>query len=82
MKGEKYIMENKNVLITVGFFNQLLELYEFELYTKTNKENKKVFMLNDIQGGNLGGIEQEEFETLEDIMERLDIYHEDYILDP
>lgn len=72
-------MENKNILITVGFFNQLLEAYEFELYTKTNKENKKVFMLNDMQGGNLGGIEQEEFETLEDIMERLDIYHEDYI---
>ena len=71
--------ESQKVLKTVDFFNQLLDVYEFELYTKTNKENEKIFMLNDMQGGNLGGIEQEEFETLEDIMDRLDSYHEDYI---
>lgn len=72
-------MENKNNLVIIDFFKQLLNVYEFELYVTNNSENEKVFMLKDIQGGNLGGIEQESFLTLADVMERLDIYHNDYI---
>lgn len=72
-------MENKNNLIIIDFFKQLLDVYEFELYVTNNSENEKVFMLNDMQGGNLGGIEQDTFLTLADVMERLDVYHNDYI---
>ena len=69
-------MEKKYKEKVVDFFEQILKIYDFKLVVNVDKN---IFKLQDIQNGNLGGIEQEEFETLEDIMERLDIYHEDYI---
>jgi len=60
----------------VQFFRQIINEYDFELIVDTSKN---VFRLNDIQGGNLGNIEQEEFHTLADIIDRLEIYHQDYI---
>lgn len=72
-------MESKNKTIVVNFLKELLDVYEFELYVANNSKNEEVFMLNDMQGANLGGIEQEEFSTLGDIIERMDAYHNDYI---
>lgn len=72
-------MDNKEKLVVIDFFKQLLDVYEFELYISNNFENEPVFMLNDMQGGNLGGIEQDTFLTLSDVLERLDVYHNDYI---
>lgn len=75
-------MKKENQKKVISFFNDLLNLYEFELKINTNKNGEKKFMLKDLQDGNLGEIEQEEFDSLADIIERLDIYHDDYIFHP
>ena len=66
----------------VEFFNQILNVYNFKIITDINENSENIFRLIDIQKGNLGGIEQEEFSTLADIINRLDIYHRDYIYVP
>ena len=40
----------------------------------------KVFKLEDCQCANLGGIEQDEFYNLKDVLNRMDAYHEDYFI--
>lgn len=57
-------------------FQDLLDLYEFDL--ALDEEN--YWRVIDRQGGNLGGIEQEQFNTIADIVDRMDAYHNDYIL--
>ena len=66
----------------VRFFNQILNVYDFKIMIDINNDSEKVFRLIDIQKGNLGNIEQEEFSTLADIIDRLDIYHQDFIYTP
>ena len=66
----------------VNFFRQIIQVYDFEIMIDINKNLENVFRLNDIQKGNLGEIEQEEFFTLADIIGRLDSYHQDYIYAP
>ena len=73
--------ENKKEKI-VKFFRQILEVYDFQIMIDINQDLENVFRLIDIQKGNLGGIEQEEFYTLADIIDRLDSYHQDYIYTP
>jgi hypothetical protein len=58
------------------FFEELLDMYEFETY---KNENGKL-QLNDLQGACLGGICGEEFSNEYEILERMEIYHDDYIL--
>ena len=70
---------DKEKAIIVDFFNELLDLYEFELLTDTNSDLENIFRLNDKQGANWSGIEQDEFSTLADVIERLSSPHEDYI---
>lgn len=60
----------------------MLNVYDFQLVIDINKDLENIFRLNDIQKGNLNGIEQEEFYTLADIIERLDTYHQDYVYNP
>ena len=60
----------------------MLQVYDFELIIDINKDLENVFRLNDIQNGNLNGIEQEEFYILSDIIERLDTYHQDIVYTP
>lgn len=45
------------------------------------KEGQKVFRILDNLEANLGNIEAERFDNLRGVMERLEIYHKDY-LDP
>ena len=71
-------MERKKAIV-VDFFKELLDLYEFELWIDINSGAENVFRLNDRQGANWSGIEQDEFYTLADIVERLSSPHEDYI---
>lgn len=71
-------MDRKEAII-VNFFNELLDLYEFELCIDTNLDSENIFRLNDRQGANWSEIEQDEFYTLADIIERLSSPHEDYI---
>lgn len=75
-------MEERNKQIIVNFFNQMLNVYEFELMIDINKDMESIFRLRDMQEANLGNIEQEEFYSLGDIIDRLDIYHNDYIYTP
>ena len=71
-------MERKKAIV-VDFLNELLDLYEFELWIDINSDAENVFRLNDRQGANWSGIEQDEFSTLADIVERLSSPHDDYI---
>ena len=75
-------MDEKKKEKIVTFFRQMLQVYDFELIIDINKDLENVFRLNDIQNGNLNGIEQEEFYILSDIIERLDTYHQDIVYTP
>lgn len=75
-------MDEKKKEKIVKYFRQMLNVYDFQIVIDINKDLENVFRLNDIQKGNLNGIEQEEFYTLADIMERLDSYHQDYVYNP
>lgn len=72
--------ENKEKI--VKFFKEILNVYDFEIIIDINEDLDKVFRLHDIQGGNLGEIDKETFFTLADIIERLDLYHQDYVYNP
>ena len=63
----------------IEFFNQILEVYDFRIMIDINENSENIFRLIDIQNGNLGNIEEEEFYTMGDIINRLDSYHKDYI---
>lgn len=61
------------------FFDELMDFYEFEVYT--NEDGK--LMVNDLQGGAcLGDICDEEFNDEFEILDRMDVYHQDYIIAP
>lgn len=66
-------MTNKQAILS--FFLEVLDLYEFQLYVNKNQK----FALIDNQHADLGNIEEEEFDTLADVVDRLDAYHEDYV---
>lgn len=61
-----------------NLFEDMLEFYEFDLEV----DNEGFWRVADRQDGNLGGIEQEQFNTLADILDRMDVYHIDYIIRP
>ena len=60
-----------------NLFLDMLDLYEFDL--AVDEEN--YWRVIDRQGGNLGGIEQEQFNTIADIVDRMEAYHNDYIVE-
>lgn len=59
-------------------FEKMLDLYEFDLEV----DDENYWRVVDRQGGNLGGIEQDQFETLANIVDRMEAYHNDYIVEP
>ena len=70
------------------FVNEILSLYEFEVYISEWSDNEvesqynrgqKVFKVKDLQGGNLWNIENDEFKSFADIIDRMECYHNDYI---
>lgn len=62
------LLTTKNVL-------EMLEWYEFDL-----EVSPEGLHLVDLQGANLGGIEEEVFADLKEVVDRLSTYHEDYII--
>lgn len=60
-----------------NLFEDMLDLYEFDL--ALDKEN--YWRVVDRQSANLGGIEQDKFETLASIVDRMEAYHNDYIIE-
>jgi hypothetical protein len=59
----------------INLLLQLLDIIEFELFVAPDGLH-----LVDHQCANLGGIEQEVFATLDEVIERLSTYWEDYIV--
>jgi hypothetical protein len=57
-------------------FDDLMDLYEFQVYTN----EQGLLQVNDLQGVCLGDICDEIFKDEWEILERMDIYHNDYIL--
>lgn len=66
--------------IIANVFNEFLDTIEFNLIYTTNKEGNKVFKLKDRQEANLGHIESNEFYNLVSLIDRLDIYIQDYYI--
>lgn len=77
-------------MVTI-FLLQLLDLYEFDLYVEDWEDNEeegeyfkwqKVFRLSDLQGANLWNICYDQFINLAQVLDRMDIYTNDYIFEP
>ena len=63
----------------VQFVLNLLEIEEFNLYIDKWEDWDKVFKLEDVQCWNLWNIEWDEFLNLWSVIDRMDVYHNDYI---
>ena len=51
----------KDTQYWIDLFEQLMDLYEFRVHIETNEDGEEILKLEDLQGGNLGNIESEEF---------------------
>lgn len=67
-------MKSKTDYKYIDMFLQMLNCYEFTLHYANN-----VFYVEDLQRGNLGNIENDVFNTLQDVCERMEAYHLDYL---
>ena len=62
---------------------EVMDDMEFEILVSRNENGETVLKVHDLQGANLGGIEDEEFEDFDDLMSRFSgCYFDDYFLDP
>ncbi|SCW63894.1 hypothetical protein SAMN05660484_02205 [Eubacterium ruminantium] len=61
------------------FLSEFLNEFDFCYETSRDREGSKVYQLIDNQGADLGGIEGEDFYSIEQIVDRLGIYYHDYI---
>lgn len=71
----------KDTQYWIDLFEQLMDLYEFRVHIETNEDGEEILKLEDLQRGNIGDIESEEFNDYYEILERMEAYHEDYIVD-
>ena len=78
--NQEDVLKCKNLLFNMcEKFDDYLEVIDFEPVIVLNKtENKFKLKLIDHQGGNLGNIEAEEFNSPAQVIDRLEIYNEDY----
>lgn len=73
----------KTCIRTYWDYKAVLEILtdmDFELLVGTNEDGDLVLKLHDVQGANLGGIEAEEFNDFDEVIDRLDMYFYDYIV--
>ena len=70
----------KDTQYWIDLFEQLMDLYEFRVHIETNEDGEEILKLEDLQRGNIGDIESEEFNDYYEILERMEIYHNDYII--
>ena len=76
-KGGKQIKEDmKNQNKWEKLFDEYIDMIEFRL----EKDKKGKFHLHDLQGANLGDIESDSFDNADEVLDRLGVYHEDYII--
>ena len=45
----------------IDLFKELMELYEFRVYKTTNENGDEILKVEDLQRGNIGNIESDEF---------------------
>ena len=57
-------------------FDEFLNITEFRLL----KHKNGTFSLEDLQCANLGNIEDDRFETASEVLDRMDIYIQDYLI--
>lgn len=73
------IVENYRAYVIPHFteiFATMLDVMDFELY-----QDEDGYALSDKQGGNFGDIESDRFTTAKQIIDRLDVYLNDYYFD-
>ena len=70
----------KDTQYYIDIFKELMDLYEFRVHIDTNEDGEEILKLEDLQRGNIGNIESEEFADYYEILERMEAYHNDYII--
>lgn len=75
---------DKEIIAAINIVHQILDIEEFSLevneYDSNIPDTQELrFNLVDNQGGNLGNIESESFDNLSSVIDRMDIYHTDYL---
>lgn len=68
-----------NLAEFLDYFDFSYEKIQNDFEDPENDEEGEVYVLIDNQHANLGGIENERFSTIPAIIDRLDIYYNDYI---
>lgn len=68
----KYSAKSKKDL---KLFEELMDLYEFKIVRYYNGLG-----VIDLQGADLGDISKDRFKNMYEILDRMEIYHEDYII--
>ena len=61
-------------------FADFLDMIEFKLIKDKDEEGKDCYHLIDLQGADLGNISEEEYYSADEIIDRMEIYEEDYII--
>ena len=72
---------NEGVNIEPLTLKEFLHEFDFDVYKMKNANGETIYKLVDDQGANLGNIESEEFHSVDDIVDRLDIYYNDYLIE-
>lgn len=72
---------NEDVKIPPMTLKEFLSEFDFGVYKVRDKSGKVFYKLEDFQSANLGNIEDEKFYSIDDIVDRLDIYYRDYLLE-
>lgn len=61
-------------------FADFLDMIEFKLIKDKDEEGKDCYHLIDLQGADLGNISEEEYYDADGVIDRMEIYEEDYII--
>lgn len=74
------------IIAAINAVHQILDAEDFALDVEEISDGDMttalVFKLEDMQGGNLNNIEEEEFDTLASVIDRLDLYHDSTFAKP
>ena len=63
--------------------DDFIDSMDFEILVEYNPdEEKNMLRLHDLQGANLGGIEEEWFANFEQVVDRMGVYIDDYFIRP
>lgn len=62
-------------------FVKFLDLTDFSLQKRVDSDDVVCYSIKDGQCANIGGIEQDSFYSAADVLDRMEIYEQDYIID-